>query len=441
MKTAECIGRFDLIRPGERVLCALSGGADSVCMTHALALLREKGDFSLAAAHFSHGIRPADADRERELCRRLCERLDIPLFTGEGDAPALAREKKIGLEDAARRLRRAFLTQRAESWHASRIALGHHREDSAETLLMNLCRGCGERGLRGLPPREDIWIRPLLLDGRGDIEDYCRAHHLAYAVDPGNRGTGDARSALRNTVFPLLDGRWPGAAGRMAETALALWEGQQETEARARALLDTALRENDALSFDRAALLAEAGPVQARTLQLAQQRLGGEMLSRPQLEGAGRILTGSDPGAGIDLAGTRLHRRYEQVLLTVRREAEAPPEPVLLTGFGSADFGPWQVAVIPDGGEGEGRTLPRGSFDFPLTLRSRRAGDGIALKNGTKSVKKLLIEAKIPKDLRDTTPILCDNNRILAVGGLRTAYFPAGGEEPRVRVICRRKEI
>lgn len=440
MKTAECIRRFDLLRPGERVLCALSGGADSVCMTHALALLREKLDFSLAAAHFSHGIRPADAAGERELCQNLCDRLHIPLFTGEGDAPALARAEKIGLEDAARRLRRAFLTQTAESWHASRIALGHHREDSAETLLMNLCRGCGERGLAGIPPREGVWIRPLLLDSRGDIEEYCRAHGLDYAVDPGNLGTGDARSALRNTVFPALDARWPGSAGRMAETALSLWEGQQENESRARALLDAARREENGLLFDRAALLAETGPVRARTLGLAQQALGGGMLSRAQLEGAWKILNSADPGAGIDLPGTRLQRRYEQVLLTSAQKAE-PPEEVTLTGFGTADFGPWTVSIFPDGGEGEGRTLPRESFDFPLTLRSRRAGDGIALKNGTKSVKKLLIEEKNPKDLRDSTPILCDNKRILAVGGLRTAYFPTPGDAPRVRVICRRKKI
>ena len=119
---ADALTRFSLVQAGDRVLCALSGGGDSVCMTHLLASLAEQHGITLAAAHFSHGLRPESADAERELCQRLCDRLSIPLFCGEGDTAAYAKENGMGLEESARILRRNFLLETADRWGADAIA-------------------------------------------------------------------------------------------------------------------------------------------------------------------------------------------------------------------------------------------------------------------------------------------------------------------------------
>ena len=166
---ADALSRFGLLRPGDRVLCALSGGADSVCMTHLLASGAAERGVTVAAAHFSHGLRPESAGAERALCQRLCDVLNIPLFCGEGDTPAYARTHGLGLEEAARDLRRAFLEETARAWNAGAIATGHHLEDSAETLLLNLIRGTGGRGMQGIPPKNGIFIRPLILMSKADI--------------------------------------------------------------------------------------------------------------------------------------------------------------------------------------------------------------------------------------------------------------------------------
>ena len=204
----DAIRRFGLLQPGDRVLCALSGGADSVCMTHLLATRAAELGITVAAAHFSHGLRPESALSERELCQRLCDSLGLELFCGQGDTTAFAKERGLGVEEAARILRRTFLEETAQTWKAHCIATGHHLEDSAETLLLNLVRGSGGRGLQGIPPRQENRIRPLILMTKTEILDYVRVHRLEYADDPTNFAGDNARAVLRREVSIWPAPRW-----------------------------------------------------------------------------------------------------------------------------------------------------------------------------------------------------------------------------------------
>ena len=162
MKVRDALEQSGLLRPGLRVLCALSGGGDSVCLTHALALLAPERSLQVAAAHFSHGLRPEAAEPEKALCRALCRSLSIPLYCGAGDTPAYAAAHGLSAEEAARALRYAFLERTAEEQGYDVIAVAHQQDDNAETLLWNLIRGCGPAGLEGIPPRRGRIIRPLL---------------------------------------------------------------------------------------------------------------------------------------------------------------------------------------------------------------------------------------------------------------------------------------
>ena len=216
----DAIRRFGLLQPGDRVLCALSGGADSVCMTHLLATRAAELGITVAAAHFSHGLRPESALSERELCQRLCDGLGLELFCGQGDTTAFAKDRGLGVEEAARILRRTFLEETAQTWKAHCIATGHHLEDSAETLLLNLVRGSGGRGLQGIPPRQENRIRPLILMTKAEILDYVRVHRLEYADDPTNFAGDNARAVLRREVFPVLNGINARSTEHLARTAL-----------------------------------------------------------------------------------------------------------------------------------------------------------------------------------------------------------------------------
>ena len=412
----DALARFELVRPGDRVLCALSGGADSVCLVHLMAQKAREQGFTVAAAHFSHGLRPESAQRERQLCQDLCDGLAIPLFCGEGDTAAYAKAQGVGTEEAARILRRAFLLETADRWQATSVATGHHLEDSAETLLFNLIRGTGGQGLQGIPPRNGRLIRPLILAEKAEILQYIRENRLEYADDPTNFTGDNARARMRREVFPALEAINPKAARHLARTALDNWQRDEGLRQEAEALA----REGE-LSIPR--LLAAPEEAAVRAMQSAQRACGGRMLERSHIRALFSLCRGERPSGEVHLPGSRAARRYDRLAFT-REDPMPAPQPLALRPGETGGFGDWEITFVS--GEGE------------LTVRSRREGDAITLPYGTKTVKKLLIERKIPKDLRDTIPILCHNEAILAVGDLCTACLP---EKTKIEMICRRKEI
>lgn len=436
MKVRDALEQSGLLQPGLRVLCALSGGGDSVCLTHALALLAPERSLQVAAAHFSHGLRPEAAEQEKALCRALCQSLSIPLYCGVGDTPAYAAAHQLGAEEAARILRYAFLERTAEERGYDVIAVAHQLEDNAETLLWNLIRGCGPAGLEGIPPQRGRIIRPLLQCSRREVEAYLVRHQLPYATDATNLEGDNARAVLRRQVFPLLRQLNPAAAEHMARCAADM---RQQGAALAHLAEEYAAGAEDTgagLLLSLPALLALPRESACRALQRLQRQAGGKMLTRPQLDSIFALCRSSSPSGRLSLSGTVLQRRYDRLLLT-GIHPPGPPEPVLLMACGQAEFGCWHITAWPDAGEEEGFCLPEEVF--PLTVRARRTGDSISLPGGHRTVKKWMIDRKIPKDLRDTTPILCHNNRILAVADLWHSAPETEKEMPQIRIICRRK--
>ena len=436
---ADAIRQFSLLQPGDRVLCALSGGADSVCLTHLLATRAAELGITVAAAHFSHGLRPESAVAERDLCQRLCDSLGLDLFCGEGDTPTFAREQSLGVEEAARILRRGFLEQTAKNWGAHCIATGHHLEDSAETLLLNLIRGSGSRGMQGIPPRQENRIRPLILMTKADILAYVRTHGLEYADDPTNLSGDNARALLRREVFPVLNRLNTQADAHLARTALDAWEKGEHIRTAADELASCFHMEDGEAHISIDTLLVCGEEAVVRALQTVQHRLGGQMLERPHLKAIFDLCRGKDPSAQTDLPGTRAFRRYDTLVLTGKRTHPVPEQVELYPDI-PVMFGPWQVLLTDAKAQTAGLPLTLMPEELPLTVRSRREGDSICQTFGRKSIKKLFIDRKIPKDLRDNIPIVCNNKEILAVGDFCAAHLPQR-EGGTYRLICRRKEI
>ncbi len=410
--------------PGSRVVCAVSGGADSVCLLH---LLLSRDDLTCFCAHFDHGIRP-ESGEDAAFVESLCRQWGVPFYTRRGDVPARAAETGESLETAGRELRYAFLRRAAEHFGADVIATAHTLDDNAETVLFRLARGTGLRGLGGIPPERDGIVRPLLGIRRREIEAYLRERGIPWREDPTNALDGAARNRVRHHVLPALEAVHPAAAENIARlTALA-----REDEEFLNSLAAEKLRHwGDALPVSELKSLPRS--LSRRVIRLW---LGGE-LSR---EGAEAVLSLCDagPSAALDLPGVTVRREYDRLL---RGAAEIPalPERAL----------PLDGAVeLPEAGlRAECRLRPAGTeiqrsfniFSFScaiicdkLTVTRRIDGDRIALpgREGTHRVKKLLADRKIPLRLRDAVPVLRQGERVLAVYGFgqdRTA-LPRPGE-------------
>lgn len=196
---------------GEYVLAAVSGGADSVALLLLLCDLRDRGHIRLCAAHYEHGIRGEESLRDMRFVKELCERLNVPLTVDRGRVPEEAVRRGTGLEETARDLRRAFLRETMRSNGCGCIALAHHADDQAETVLMRLLRGTGTAGAAGMRVRSGAFVRPLLHIRKSELCGYLRERGQDWCEDSTNRTECTPRNTLRLRVMPVLEDIWPGA--------------------------------------------------------------------------------------------------------------------------------------------------------------------------------------------------------------------------------------
>ena len=425
--TAEITLSRTLLPPGSRVLCAVSGGADSVCLLH---LVRALGDVECLCAHFDHGLRGEASAADAAFVEGLCRDWQIPFFTEKGDVAAFARSSGQSLETAGRQLRYDFLRRTAERCGADRIATAHTMNDNAETILFRMARGTGLRGLGGIPAERDGIVRPLLAVSRAEIETYLRERDIPWVEDATNAGDAAARNRVRHHVLPALEDVHPGAAANIARMGELLREDEEFLTALAREKLDAWGEER----LPAAELAALPRSLSGRVLRLW---LGAE-LSREQCE-AVLSLCGKGPSARAELPGGRTVRREYGWLLCAPTGETALPERELRPGETLAlpEAGLTAVCdMVPDGGEIQ-KTFNTFVFSSAkicdtLTVASRRPGESILLEGraGTRRIKELLIDAKIPRDRRDRLPVVRCGDRVVAVYGFGQAegLRPGPGE-------------
>lgn len=439
LKTVETfIREQDLIPPGSTVLCAVSGGADSVAMLHILYRLRDKLDFALAAAHYNHNLRGSESDRDQRFVEqfvRLCcgehRRVDgtilpaVPLYSGSGDVAGQARLRGTGVEETARDMRYAFLRQAAREAGANLIATAHTASDNVETILFHLARGSGLRGLGGILPRREEIIRPMLTVTRREVEDYLFHHCLPHMEDSSNSNDDYARNRIRHQVLPVLEEISPGFLARAADTAALLRADEACLTGLARELAGRAVPREGGLAIEAAVIASAPDPIASRCLRLLLGRLwgGDQNCSAVHLNALLKLCRGDDPSGEVCLPhGTNARRAYG-MLLFVPRLGPIPLEEGPMPLPGALDCGPWRISCVQENYCGQ----PQGPWDFwldrenapALSLRVRSTGDRLTPPGRLgKTVKKWMIEEKIPRFRRETLPVFDCGGQAAAVAGL-----------------------
>ena len=422
-----------LFNTGERVVVAVSGGADSTALLYLLRFAPGLPALDLVAAHFDHRMRP-DSASDVAWLRGLTRAWGVGFQCGEASVEFTGEEE-------ARDARYAFLEAVAARTGASKIATGHHEDDQAETVLFRIARGTGLAGLSGIPEtREPGIVRPMLPFRRGEIETFLAAHRLVTRNDESNLDLRFARNVLRHQVIPLMEQHVaPGVTSSLVR--LARLAGQEEEGWRCVVpeLLDRLVqsRENGVLSVDRSALLAYHSVVQARLLRAAIERFGvrlDEAGTRAVLEFA----RAGASGRSIRLQGALVLRRsFDELFLSEKpvRE-EHRPLAIQEPGSGSGRFvvgGRHMTAAWSIGPPPEGRWVERFSLsqlEFPASFREWSPGDRMRLPYGSKKLKKVFAEARVPAHERIRRPVLVDGGgSVLWIPGVMRSCVAEVGEE------------
>ena len=426
--------------PGTAVVAAVSGGPDSMALLHLLKALSDGDGFSLIAAHVNHKFRGEESDAEEALVRGVAKEWGIRFESAAIDMPAYIEESGMNPQEASRERRYEYLIETARRHGASFIALGHHADDQAETVLMRIVRGTGIEGLAGIAgtrsEKELELIRPLLRIPKCELLDYASRNGIPYATDSSNSKRKYFRNAVRLDVLPFLERYNPrikGALRRLAETA-AVDNDYMEQEAR-RAFAESVTRAGEGWTVDRRRFCGLHVALQRRLIKLILNYVTpqAQILDYEGVTEAAAAVSSEQRTTGsLDIGnGWVLVREYERVYIGPRPQASGSFEykvnesdPVLRIPEARAVLR-FERAFAACDNPSEYRTeafFDESRLSLPLTVRNRRTGDRfepIGL-NGSKKVQDMFVDAKVPKSLRDSVPLLVDaRGTVLWIPGLR----------------------
>lgn len=434
-RMAGFVSRHALWRPGGRVLVACSGGPDSLALLSLVLALKETQKLEVWVAHFDHGIRGEAGCADAVFVADFAASHAVPCRVMHEDIPAYAAKHRLSLETAARERRYRFLRRTAaEMGPGTVIAIGHQAEDQAETVLMRILRGTGLRGLAAMRPRRGDVVRPLLWASRAEIEAYCLEKGLSPRQDATNGEMDAARNRIRLELMPLLRARYnPEITAALCRLADIAQDEEDFLQKGVDALWQKTVRFiSGGWSLESAVFSKQPAALQEGLLRRLAEAMGEQMNFRfAHYEALKTLLIKSRTGAKIDLPGCwrgemvyGVLRVYQSApvpipwkpkhlsvpgivsLPEIRAYAEAMPVEALPT-----DLGPNVIAVDAD-------VLP-----LPWEIRPRRDGDWLQVEHGTKKLKNLLIDAKIPRNERTDIPVFTANGQIFWVGGLRQAAW------------------
>ncbi|MCL2217689.1 MAG: tRNA lysidine(34) synthetase TilS [Defluviitaleaceae bacterium] len=451
------IAKHKMFTPGDGIIVGLSGGADSVALLRVLLALSEELELGeIIPVHVNHNLRGEESVGDEKFASELCAGLNLPLKIYQADVKTFAAEKKLGIEEAGRILRYSFMEEARVNFNAQKIAVGHHQDDNAETVLMNLCRGSGLRGLCGIPPVNGNIVRPLIETPRLEIEKYLRDAKAPYVTDSSNSSQEYARNRIRHEIIPMLQAHAnSNVAVTIARNAAWLKADEDFLEATAKKILDDL--DKGFLSLDSTGLVELPEAISRRVIRLAIAQAKG---AGAGLHSGGSILAGhrhladissahvmavlslakGHSGREVHIPGLVVKKEYSKLNFAAAKKA-SPSAESAAKGCGfchllkpdSSIYIPeigktlTLTSVPPDFAHPPDSKMPilycTKAFKYDMVdmnnsyIRTRRPGDSIVLGNAThrftKKLQDYFTDAKIPASLRDSVPLLASGSDIL----------------------------
>lgn len=426
------IRKWDMVREGDTIIMGVSGGMDSMCLLHLLGEVKDELGITLYVVHVHHGIRP-DAEEDVELVESICKRMDIPCHVSYFDVGKLAKKHKLSLEEMGRKIRYDVFEKHRRKVHNGRIAIAHHKNDQAETVVMNLMRGTGLRGIGGIRPIRDHIIRPLIECSRQEIEAYCHKHQIPYRDDYTNALEEYTRNKIRHTVIPYIEDHFnKNFVNAIVNTASLARSEDDFIEGIATQKMDELVtKKSGECSIDLEGFITLDKVIQRRLIRQVLRFLGS--LKNIEYKHIEQIiqLTHLEVSKKIQLPnGIVAKRSYSSIIMTILGENKTEAFETEVSLHSRTYIKELNSYIELSLREGEKYNIPKNLytkwFDYDkikynLKVRNRRSGDVIAVKgiDGDKKLKKYFIDCKIPKEERDKVPLLADGSQIIWIIGHR----------------------
>lgn len=437
-KVIETIKNHDLIKNGDRIVIGVSGGPDSVCLLHVLNRLKEVMDIEIYAAHLNHQIRGLEAQRDALYVSQLCEKMGVIFFVKSIDVPKYCEEKGLSLEDGARKLRYEMFYEIKDKTRSNKIALGHNMNDQAETIMMRIMRGTGIQGLRGIEyMRDDCLIRPILDLNRSEIEGYCKEHNLNPCIDKTNLESIYTRNKIRLELLPYMQENFnSNVIESIVRMSKNLKTDSDFIENEADKVFNEILKhgkEDNSIVIDICRYRDLHPAIKSRVLRYGIKMILGDtnFIDQIHIDDVMSLEDETKIDKMIVLPrGMFAYRKKDSIILT---DKELVTEKI--------DFcyrvpynGYIKIKEIEKVIKTEIISIDRYKnmkseknakvFDFKkikggVVIRNREQGDKIKLAVGSKKVKDLFIDLKIPKEDRCRVPLLADDDGIMCVGDYR----------------------
>lgn len=421
----------NVFQRGDRLVVACSGGPDSLALLHVFLRLRAVYDLDLICAHFEHGIRGAASLADADFVADFCQQHAVAFRLGAADVPVWAKRHHQSLETAARTLRYQFLTQVKETMGAARILTAHHADDQAETVLMHLLRGTGSEGLMGMCVVRGAIARPFLSVTRAEIESYCARHGLQPRQDATNAVLDCTRNRLRLELLPELRTTYnPEITQALCRLANVMTEEQSYLQQVTSQLVrDLTEKRSDGIWLDVQAFLQQPKALQRRLLRrLLAADTARETVGFEHIDEVLTLLSRQQTGKSLSLPGQRhVSLSYGRARFWQGTAAKAVQADSLCLQVPGKTELPWcgmilQAEIVDAWQPTVSAAEMYADLDLlenRLMVRTRRPGDRLRMEYGTKKLKDLLTDSKIPREARDRLPVVCSGNEILWIAGCR----------------------
>lgn len=403
------IEKYNMISTGDRVVVALSGGADSVSLLDALCSLKEKYNLTIYAAHLNHNLRGEEAERDENFCKILCKNYEVELFIKSIDIHTLANEQKISEELCGRNERYKFFDELSVRLNA-KIATAHSASDNAETLIYNIARGSSVRGLSAIPPKRGRIIRPLIEVSRAQIEEYCKQKGLAFVTDSTNLTDDYTRNRIRHSVMETLRDINPQLEQSVSQLSESAREVTDYLNKQAQAALDKCKTQ---FGFSCKMLLQLDTAVLKHSLVLLCERTAKLTPEHRHIELMIKILNN---GGAVNLSSKYIAVSKQGIFRIISVNDNVEFKPVSVSEKFSINYNGKIYSITKQNSNKENKnSVSIDSIDKGAVFRTRKEGDKFTYprRKVTKPLRKVLNEMKIPSEQRDNLLVLAIDNTIL----------------------------